>query len=183
MRQFHESITLDSSTNVATSKDKDVYFLGYYDEEADSYGAEDEWQHIVNTTNLPGSGGGGRSSSSESGGGGIASVAAYFEQEYMGGDVCDDADVTDASIKAGQIHDGHIERASSVRYSCGSSFDIYVNEDSTCHYVIEVTVPALCDHPAFKSPLPVRRVVKCIPMQDSDDWSQSDDNDPSRPRV
>lgn len=143
--------------------------LGFYDSELDSFPDEEEWKHIVNITSV-GGGGNDKSSASKTKGKVPKGVAAYFESEYNAGDVCDDPDVTDAAIKAGSVGGGHSERACSVRYSCGTKFDIYVNEDSTCHYVVEITVPDLCDHPFFKVPEAKKRVVKCLPVEDANEW-------------
>jgi len=89
---------------------------------------------------------------------------AYFYQEYTKGDVCDQVDVTDSAIKAGEFGEGGIERAITVRYSCNSELMVSVKEDSTCHYVIDVTVPTLCHHPLFKAPVSKTQVVKCLPI-------------------
>jgi hypothetical protein len=73
--------------------------------------------------------------------------------------------VTDAAIIAGSAGAGGIiTRASSVRYYCGNSHSITVNEDSTCHYLVHVTVPELCKHPLFMAPLAKKQVVKCLPV-------------------
>ena len=173
VRQFHESISINVDTGMATatSGDEDIYYLGYYSEELDSYPEEDEWKYVVNRTlSTSGSGGdGGAPSGSSAGSGGGQTVAAYFTTEYVGGNVCDDAEVTDAAIKAGTVRSGHIERSSSVRFACGQSFDIYVNEDHTCHYIVDVTVPDLCHHPAFKAPVAKKQVVKCLLVEDTNE--------------
>jgi len=165
VRQFHESISINMETGITTATfnpDEDIYFLGYYSEELDNYPPEDEWKYITNTT-LPTSVGDGAPSPD----GGKGTVAAYFSQEYLNGDICDnDADVTDAAIKAGTARREHTKRASSVRFACGPSFMIYVNEDHTCHYIVDVTVPALCHHPAFKIPVAKKRIVKCLLAED-----------------
>jgi hypothetical protein len=127
------------------------HILGQYDATtADAYPDED-WKFVVNATKIeskvaPGVGNG-----------------AYFELHYTNGDVCDHSDVTDSAIIAGSTG-GIIARASSVRYYCGLSYAISVNEDSTCHYLVHVTVPELCKHPLFMAPLAKKQVVKCLPV-------------------
>mmetsp|Transcript_29883 Transcript_29883/g.43509 ORF Transcript_29883/g.43509 Transcript_29883/m.43509 type:complete len:81 (-) Transcript_29883:265-507(-) len=57
-----------------------------------------------------------------------------------------------------------VERATTVRFSCGKNYEILnVNEDSTCHYIFDVSVPDLCGHPLFKEPVIKTQVVKCLP--------------------
>jgi hypothetical protein len=88
---------------------------------------------------------------------------AYFYQEYPNGDVCDHEDVTDSAIKAGEVGEGRVERSTTVRYGCGGSIGLIVKEDTSCHYVADVTIPALCQHPFFRAPVSKKQVVKCIP--------------------
>ena len=92
---------------------------------------------------------------------------SFYSQEYTKGDVCDHEDVTDSAIKAGEFGEGGIERATTVRYSCNSELDISVKEDSTCHYIVEISVPTLCYHPLFKAPVSKKQVVKCLPVTSS----------------
>lgn len=130
------------------------HLLGQYDPaEATKYPGED-WRFVVNATKDD------PQKSLLYGGNG-----AYFEVEYPDGDVCDNADVTDAAIVAGTSAggSGSIARSSSVRYSCGPSYGITVNEDATCHYVVHVAVPDLCRHALFKAPVAKKQVVKCLP--------------------
>jgi hypothetical protein len=179
VRQFHESISINIETGMATSGTEDVYMLGFFDEKLDNYGDEDEWKYVANTTLSPGGGAidaAGSSNAEGNGKEGSLTVAAYFSAEYTGGDVCDDSDVTDSAVKAGGFSSHVIERASSVRYSCGPSFDIYVKEDHTCHYIVEVSVPPLCDHPMFKAPVAKKRVVKCVSLEDSNEWKPVEGN-------
>jgi Glucosidase II beta subunit-like protein len=177
VRQYHESINIQLDTGKTTGSE-DVYMLGYYNEDLDSYPDEEEYKYVVNTTLTPS--GTASETITEGNKEGAITVAAYFTAEYTGGEVCDDSDVTDSAVKAGGVNSHIIERSSSVRYSCGSSFDIYVKEDHTCHYIVEVTVPALCDHPLFKAPVAKKRVVKCIPVQETSEWedNQSETNEP-----
>jgi len=178
VRQFHESISINVETGMASSGTEDIYMLGYYDKELDAFDDDDEWKYVVNKTIAPGAGGmtdtnGGAAGGKNNNNNGAQSVAAYFWTEYTGGDVCDDLDVTDAAVRAGAVNvKSHTltERASTVRYSCGSSYDIYVNEDHTCHYIVEITIPDLCHHPFFRAPVAKKRVVKCLPVEDTNEW-------------
>ena len=92
----------------------------------------------------------------------------YFELEYTNGDICDDHDVRDAAIVAGNSGAKGLARSSSVRYGCGETYDIVVNEDSTCHYVVNIAVPDLCRHPIFKTPVSKKQVFKCLPIDEPD---------------
>jgi hypothetical protein len=38
-----------------------------------------------------------------------------------------------------------------------------VKEDSTCYYIVKVSIPALCTHPLFQAPISKKQVVKCLP--------------------
>jgi len=187
VRQYHEEEVnlLDQVSRITASQEKGTasgvteHFLGRFTPE-DHKGVteENEWEHVINATTSTPSGGSkfetplkssnennkkNRKSqngpSTSAGGNG-----AYYFQEYTRGDVCDHEDVTDSAIKAGEFGEGGIERAITVRYSCNSDLTISVREDSTCHYVVDITVPTLCHHPLFKAPIPKRRVVKCLPI-------------------
>ena len=147
---------------LSASADPDSEFiLGKFDATVhESVTKEMDWQHVVNATDL-----GidsrqtkGRATPTAHGGNG-----AYYFQEYTSGDVCNHQDVTDSAIKAGQVGEGGIERATTVRYSCGNQLDITVKEDSTCHYILDVSIPELCYHPLFKAPVSKKQVVKCLP--------------------
>jgi Glucosidase II beta subunit-like protein len=134
--------------------------LGVYQPDAvESYPNHDEWMHVVNATaDRRGRGGG---------------SGTYFEMEYTSGDVCDHSDVTDAAIiaggTAGGAAGGVIARASTVRFFCGKTYQLAVSEDSTCHYIVEVTIPALCNHTVFKEPIMKKQVVKCLPVNEDGD--------------
>ena len=109
---------------------------------------EDEWRFVVNATDNKGG------------------KKPYFELEYTNGDLCDDHDVRDAAIVAGNTGAKGLARSSSVRFSCGERYDITVNEDTSCHYVVNVVVPDLCRHPLFKTPVSKKQVFKCLPVDD-----------------
>lgn len=120
----------------------------------------DEWEKVVNTTTY-------NSVQSKSktrsrtplihGGNG-----AFFPQEYTQGDVCDHVDVTGSAIKAGEVGQGLIERSTTVKYGCGNQIEMTVKEDTTCHYIVYASIPALCQHPLFRSPVAKGQVIKCI---------------------
>eukprot|EP00535_Pseudo-nitzschia_heimii_P001924 CAMPEP_0197176478 /NCGR_PEP_ID=MMETSP1423-20130617/2394_1 /TAXON_ID=476441 /ORGANISM="Pseudo-nitzschia heimii, Strain UNC1101" /LENGTH=675 /DNA_ID=CAMNT_0042625859 /DNA_START=11 /DNA_END=2038 /DNA_ORIENTATION=+ len=153
------------------------FYLGrYLEEDHPVVDREDDWKHVVNattTTNAADSRGGSSSSfpspvPSSAAGAPSASAAggngARYVQEYTGGDVCDHEDVTDSAVKAGEFGEGKIERAVTVRYSCLEHLSITVKEDSTCHYIADVTLPTLCHHPLFRPPVSKKQVVKCLPV-------------------
>jgi hypothetical protein len=167
LRQFHDQMVVDKLTGIGKSQVETQYILGkYHAADHESYPAESEWKHVVNATN--GMQGGGlqltkrrRRSKGAYGGNG-----AYYHQEYTAGDACDDPDVTEATILAGQVQEGAVERSSTVRYSCGPVLAMTVKEDSTCHYIADVSIPALCGHPLFKAPVSKQQVVKCLPASE-----------------
>jgi hypothetical protein len=106
---------------------------------------EDEWKFVANAT---------------------AKKKTYFELEYTEGDICDDHDVRDAAIVAGNSGAKGLARASSVRFSCGERHDIAVQEDSTCHYVVDIALPDLCRHLFFQAPTSKKQVFKCLPVEE-----------------
>eukprot|EP00531_Pseudo-nitzschia_arenysensis_P014592 CAMPEP_0116124598 /NCGR_PEP_ID=MMETSP0329-20121206/5363_1 /TAXON_ID=697910 /ORGANISM="Pseudo-nitzschia arenysensis, Strain B593" /LENGTH=629 /DNA_ID=CAMNT_0003618583 /DNA_START=65 /DNA_END=1954 /DNA_ORIENTATION=+ len=181
VRQFHEEVNLmDQISGIVGSQKKGAvssvteFFLGRYKPE-DHKGVtkENEWEKVVNTTSSDGSKSSNPGSSEnnkknrKSQSGPSASAGgngSYYYQEYTKGDLCDDVDVTDSAIKAGEFGEGGIERAVTVRYSCNTELTVSVKEDSTCHYIVDVTVPTLCHHPLFKAPVSKKQVVKCLPI-------------------
>jgi hypothetical protein len=174
IRQFHETTLLDRITGQATSAIETEHILGQYvPEDHEGVTKENEWKNIVNATEIDfGSTTSskssinskkGRTMTKKPGGGN----GAYYFQEYTQGDVCDHEDVTDSAVKAGAFGEGHIERASTVRYSCGTYLEMSVKEDSTCHYIVEMSIPTLCHHPLFKAPVSKKQIVKCLPLPHS----------------
>ncbi len=181
VRQFHEEVNLmDQISGIVGSQRKGTvssvteFFLGRYEpEDHKDVTKENEWEHVVNATSSEGSKPSNASSrennkknrKSQSGPSATAGGnGAYYYQEYTKGDVCDDVDVTDSAIKAGEFGEGGIERAVTVRYSCNTELSVSVKEDSTCHYIVDVSVPTLCHHPLFKAPVSKMQVVKCLPL-------------------
>jgi hypothetical protein len=159
VRQVHEVTLLDRITGVPRTEVETEHILGMYDTEDDLITKESEWKHVVNETKTT-TGSSSKGGKSPPGGGN----GAYYKQEYVSGDVCDHEDVTDSAIKAGEFGEGGIQRATTVKYSCGNQLEMTVKEDSTCHYIVDVTIPALCGHPFFKAPVSKRQVVKCLPI-------------------
>lgn len=148
--------------------------LGLYKADVhESYADDEEHDHVINATRSDGKDslvvGSSKKAKAkkkvdgnppEAGGNG-----AVFIQEYTDGLVCEDSDVAQSIIKGGNVVGGGIERSTTVRFSCGKNYELVrVNEDSTCHYIFDVTVPALCHHPLFKARLPKTQVVKCLPV-------------------
>jgi hypothetical protein len=165
VRQFHEMTMVDKVTGVAKNQVETEYMLGlYHAADHETYPSESEWKHVVNATDdgIQPTGRRRRTKGSYGGNG------AYYHQEYTAGDACEHPDVTEAPIKAGQVREGAVERASTVRYSCGPVLEMNVKEDSTCHYIVDVSIPALCGHPLFKAPVSKQQVVKCLPVPASD---------------
>eukprot|EP00594_Rhizosolenia_setigera_P019830 CAMPEP_0178977420 /NCGR_PEP_ID=MMETSP0789-20121207/24482_1 /TAXON_ID=3005 /ORGANISM="Rhizosolenia setigera, Strain CCMP 1694" /LENGTH=294 /DNA_ID=CAMNT_0020666823 /DNA_START=244 /DNA_END=1128 /DNA_ORIENTATION=- len=95
----------------------------------------------------------------------IETNGAFFVQEYAHGHICEDTDVTEAAIKGGNVVDGAIERSTTMRFYCGETLKISsMNEDTTCHYIFDISVPELCFHPLFQAESVKKQVVKCLPV-------------------
>lgn len=153
--QFHETTATTKTTAgaVITSKhmESEHNLGGCVVDVFNTVPADEEWRLVANVTvNTKGGGNG-----------------AYLEAEYTDGDVCDHADVTDSAIVAGAASDGGVSRSSTIRYFCGERYELTVNEDSTCHYIVQIKVPGLCKHPLFKAPVEKKQVVKCLPARDN----------------
>jgi Glucosidase II beta subunit-like protein len=166
IRQFHEGIGTkrnSAGANVMAKIAESEHILGVYDpsNERTDILDEEEWKLVVNVT-TPGI------SSSGSGNLWGEGSGAYYEIEYTSGDVCDHTDVTDAAIVAGSTSGigGGVERSSTVRFFCGEMYDVAVHEDSTCHYIVQVKVPALCQHRLFRAPSAKKQLIKCLPIED-----------------
>jgi hypothetical protein len=169
IRQFHETTLMDRlSGQPSTSVDIEHILGRYISEDHDWVTKENEWVNVVNATGI-GFGSKTKASPTKNGRANklptqLGGNGAFFFQEYTKGDVCDHEDVTDSAIKAGSFGEGGIERASTIKYSCGTVLDMNVKEDSTCHYIVDISVPTLCAHPLFKAPTSKKRVVKCLPL-------------------
>lgn len=165
IRQLHEGEKLDLKTGLPSRYIESQHLLGSFTEDLDEFPNEEETEYVVNLSKgIRGKKAGevvDRTLGARSGNG------AYFVQEYTGGDVCDHTDVTDSAVKSGKVGEGHLERATTVRFFCGQELQLVsINEDSTCHYVVDVVIPDLCHHPLFKAPVPKKTVVKCLPAED-----------------
>lgn len=140
------------------------HLLGRYHAELDEiHSFDDDWKSVVNGT-------------AKSRGG----LGTYYPLEYTGGDVCDHSDVTDSAIIAGGIGAGLVSRSSTIRFFCGNNDMVSVSEDSTCHYLVDVTVPELCSHPLFKEPVMKKQVMKCLPVAER---SEAEADEPSESDV
>jgi|SaaInl74LU_5_DNA_1037368.scaffolds.fasta_scaffold24044_2 hypothetical protein len=174
IKQYHANNLIDPNTGAQKMRIESEHLLGKYTN-ALNYPSEDEHLHVVNVTGLSadmdigrrnkrgalniGNGGGNQNEKGPGGNG------AVFVQEYLHGDFCDHEDVAESVIKGGNIVHGSVERSSTVRFSCGKSLEVVdIKEDSTCHYIIDVAVPALCNHPLFIAPITKTQVVKCLPV-------------------
>eukprot|EP00536_Pseudo-nitzschia_multiseries_P003653 jgi/Psemu1/302087/fgenesh1_kg.57_\ len=187
VRQYHEeqNILTDRFIGITTVEKRasgpgvTEYFLGrFVPEDHEGVTRDNEWEQVVNATSLLLSSQGGSSKPkppqgapnedgskqqsednnartipfTKAGGNG-----AYYIQEYRKGDICFGEDGTEFAMSG-------TERAITVRYACHDDLSISVKEDSTCHYIIDVTVPTLCYHPLFKAPVLKKQVVKCLPV-------------------
>lgn len=141
---------------MATNVIETEHFLGRYNaEDHEKVTKDDEWKNMVNITT--GLSGGSSLSSPSKNGLGLGGNGAYYFQEYTDGDACINEDVEDSAAYG-------LKRATTIRYYCGNSLQLTVKEDSTCHYVIDMTIPALCGHPLFKAPISKRQFLKCMPL-------------------
>jgi hypothetical protein len=149
VRQYHEtSIATKTKSGgiVTTKKIETEHVLGRYkDDIFASVPDDEEWRLVVNSTEGDG---------------------AYVEIEYTNGDICDHPDVTDSAIVAGGASAGGVARSSSIRYYCSDMYALSIKEDSTCHYIVDVKVPALCNHPLFKVPVAKKQQIKCLPAEE-----------------
>jgi hypothetical protein len=159
VRQYHEGKVLDARSGVTSVQIEAQYLLGKYDaDQLESFEREDEIKYVVNVTELEKA----MASAVK-----VAAVknqqrgsGAYFYQEYTDGQECDGND-PDVGTKGG------VPRATTVRFYCGPTLLLSnVNEDATCHYMIDVTIPDLCEHPIFRKPADKKRVIKCLPLAD-----------------
>ena len=158
IRQFHETAVLDRASGSLRNIVETEHYLGrYHATDHEKVTRDDEWKNMVNVTVGFGGGNGGSSSSTSKNGLGLGGNGAYYFQEYTDGDACINEDVEDSAAYG-------MKRATTVRYYCGTTLQMTVKEDSTCHYVVDITVPALCAHPLFKAPISKRQVVKCLPL-------------------
>ena len=172
IRQYHANNLVDANTGFAKQTIETEHFLGVYEGSGNGeYPNEDEHLHVMNATDSASDVGIGRRKGSRNVNSGNKSGkqpggnGAVYVQEYDHGDVCDHEDVAESVIKGGSIVHGSVERSSTVRFSCGKRWELIdIKEDSTCHYLVDVTVPELCQHELFKAPVTKTQVVKCLPV-------------------
>jgi hypothetical protein len=149
VRQYHETAIASKTKSggiVTKKKIETEHVLGRYTADIFAYVPdEEEWRLVVNSTEGDG---------------------AYVEIEFTDGDICDHPDVTDSAVVAGGASAGGVARSSSVRYYCSDRYALTIKEDSTCHYIVDVKVPALCNHPLFKVPVAKKQQVKCLPAEE-----------------
>jgi hypothetical protein len=155
-RQFHEVQVVDLVTGLTNRETEVEYLLGNYDEEAlESFDRKDEIKYVVNVTELD------KPTLARTQANSVNRAnGAYFYQEYTGGQICDgnDPDVKDK---------GGVPRSVTVRYFCGPDYQLSnVNEDETCHYIMDITLPDLCEHPLFMKPLDKKQIIKCLPIKE-----------------
>ena len=173
LRQYHATTFIDKKTSLAHIQVESEHSLGVYDKQNDSYNDDEELSKMKNSPFFKSKNQKSNTDLLENIEYGFDSTSKdlddndkpVFAQEYINGDVCNHEDVTDAAIKGGEVVDGGIERATTVRFLCGPTYSLLsVNEDSTCHYIVDVTVPELCEHQYFKEEARSTKVVKCLPV-------------------
>mmetsp|Transcript_23960 Transcript_23960/g.43117 ORF Transcript_23960/g.43117 Transcript_23960/m.43117 type:complete len:418 (-) Transcript_23960:270-1523(-) len=176
VRQYHANTLVDANTGFSKRIIENEHLLGLYlnsGNDVKDYPDEEEHLHVVNATvsnkadwgvghrmgrNLN-SGGLGKNEKQPGGNG------AVYVQEYSHGDNCDQEDVAESVIKGGNVVHGSVERSTTVRFSCGKKSELMdIKEDSTCHYVLEVALPELCQHKLFRATTTKTQVVKCLPV-------------------
>jgi len=177
IRQYHADSLANGKTQISTE-----HLLGMFKNSGNNvedYPPEDEHLHVFNATSGASSAAdkdiGNRKGSGQAkyrGGEGMPTNkkqpggnGAVYVQEYNHGDVCDHEDVAESVIKGGNVVQGAVERSSTVRFSCGKHPELVdIKEDSTCHYILDVTLPELCQHALFQAPVTKTQVVKCLPV-------------------
>ncbi len=176
IRQYHAANLVDAATGTVKQRIESEHLLGLYSgsgNDVEDYPDDEEHLHVINATSSSiDLSIGGRNPNSifenfnkQNNDQGPGGNGAVFVQVYFHGDVCDHEDVAESVIKGGSIIHGSVERSSTVRFSCGKTWDIVnIKEDQTCHYVLDVTVPELCEHPLFKAAVTKTQVVKCLPL-------------------
>lgn len=173
VRQIHTRSVVDSSTGFAKQIPEVDHSLGAYLNSGNSitdYPNEEEHLHVLNASGTghadweighrkgPITQNGGLTKNEKQPG---RNNGAMFVQEYAHGEDCDHEDVADSVVKGGNV----VERSTTVRFSCGKRLELIdIKEDSTCHYIFDVTVPELCHHELFRAVATKTQVVKCLPV-------------------
>lgn len=174
IRQFHETLGVrknSAGAKVASKVVESEHVLGKYDPASEAHVQDgEEYKYVVNATSTTSSTSTTSTTNVAVGTSWGEGNGAYYQVEYTGGDTCDTSDVTDSAIVAGTAgKTTMLRRAASVRYHCGSAFDVQVSEDSTCHYIVDVKVPGLCRHPLFRAPISKRQIMKCLPVDNEEE--------------
>ncbi len=159
--QYHENADIDLTKGTMKTTIEAKNILGKYEAKNDNFPDEDEVKHIV----FPNSDDEAGSSSTQARNVGVNSP--YYTQEFFHGDICEGEDVIDSAIKGGNVIEGGVgvERSSIIRFFCGNTRELVrVDEDHTCHYIIDITVPELCLQKYFEIPHIKKHAVKCLPV-------------------
>eukprot|EP00586_Coscinodiscus_wailesii_P003952 CAMPEP_0172484136 /NCGR_PEP_ID=MMETSP1066-20121228/11449_1 /TAXON_ID=671091 /ORGANISM="Coscinodiscus wailesii, Strain CCMP2513" /LENGTH=555 /DNA_ID=CAMNT_0013248439 /DNA_START=21 /DNA_END=1688 /DNA_ORIENTATION=+ len=142
-RQYHADYTVDTSSGKYHANINTMHMLGKYKSPKHTSPAEDHLQ-MLNTT-----------------------TAKYYTINAIGGDVCGDEEIVDALVTGGTVTKKKkgIERSALVRFTCGDGMELVsVQEDSTCHYILDIVVEDLCHHKLFVEEVEEEneQIVKCL---------------------
>jgi hypothetical protein len=167
--QVHDQIDIDIEKGAILTVEAEKFTIGYYDKNSsESYPNESEIDHVYHPDGRPilsQDGADLRSLARQK----VGAPGAYYAQEYSGGDICDGAGVTEWAKKAGKSFgdDGYVmHRATTVRFFCGKRLQLArIYEDSICHYIMDITIPALCFHEYFDIPQVKKHAVKCLMIE------------------
>jgi len=171
-REFHVEVSLDPKTGKSIVSVEDENKLGLFDVTSGLYPKSEEHLHVLdldvwdsnNKENKNKQQGSSTFYKSNANGG----ITPAFIQEYPNGDICTHPDVIDAAVKGGTLttEGSGVQRSTTARFTCGPKFELVnVEEDSTCHYLFDITVPDLCNHPLFRPAVLESRVLKCLPVE------------------
>ncbi len=167
IHQFHESVDIDVDRGTMKTTIEAENILGKYDPmDTERFPNEEEINHVFFPEGKRLDDAGDREDVQQTPQ--ILGVdAPCFVQEYTEGDLCEGSDVIDSAIRGGEVGEGGIiQRSTTVRYFCGDTRElIRINEDHTCHYVIDISVPELCYHKYFEIPHIYKHAVKCLPVE------------------
>jgi len=135
-RQYHAEYTVDTATGKYAAKLDTIHMLGLHSPSHQ----EDLTNNDEHLRMLN------------------TTTSKYYTLDLGEGDVCDGDDIKG---KKG------IQRSAVVRFGCGDTFELLsVQEDSTCHYILDVVVQDLCDHKLFTEEIVEEdeQIVKCLPV-------------------
>jgi hypothetical protein len=86
----------------------------------------------------------------------VTGSGRYVAQQYVGGEACE---------LTGQL------RHAEVRFTCGAGGDTLlasVKELASCSYVVTITSPRLCKHPAFQQQHEPAALIQCHPVPEAE---------------